>query len=772
MPREEIAMRIFFLKKWPLTVRLGVALIFTGLLPLAIYFVQFRQAVHRQLAVGQQEMQEYAAKLASKLDRALKDMERSARDFATTVDRLFAASDASPVSLEELRGLGYEWRMFTEPDKGNGHLHAKVFLTRVGPDQTALPELSLASNVYANAWNYLNKEDQWQLDRSLENGELMGNIIEQIVTALQAPNLQRKEELERVYRDIRATHSADEFMKSVKVQLHHTGVEIGLLRTSWLYITTTDGLMRIFPYHRNDGQPWDWKPQEMPYVTIPQASRQPAWTPAYWDTAGDGFMVTYSYPIIRVSDTPLRVVSFDVTLAEIEQFLRAGLSTGFERDANLFLVDGKGGILLFEGHRYFHNQPWNYHPAHPDANARDVLHWLNSNKPWLHEHVADVVHSRDKQSHGLKGNIVDDAGQRWTLAWQAIDQTGWRLAVLQTNKRVAALSSFWQSTVIAAIIAGTSIALVGVLLAGVMTRDLRRLDSVLRSSNRRSGGYVEEIRRVAGESSPEIARVAGSIAHHAHAVHFLIFKVRHEIKNPLTHLRAAQRLKEHVNDLVERLRQCQLGSLQFAEMDDQLAKINRMFDRIIFGTERISDCVELLRDEPEANLQIEVCRVDECVKAAAWIADTEYLGLDRIIKIDCDADQTILCFRVRLIRALINLLTNCGEAIKQKYGNVSDGTILVSARRDVGGVCIEIQDDGVGIRYEDCARLFQQGYSTADDPTERGYGLSVVQDIIEGLHGGSMTIESEHGRGTKVTIRIPHAVTPVKPRVATEGALP
>src|SRR5262249_15974736 len=149
------------------------------------------------------------------------------------------------------------------------------------------------------------------------------------------------------------------------------------------------------------------------------------------------------------------------------------------------------------------------------------------------------------------------------------------------------------------------------------------------------------------------AQYARTIARHAQNSHFLVFKVRHEIKNPLSHLRTAERLQKHVNDLVARLLGEQRVTEPSRDVDKRLSKINGMFALIIFATDRISDCVELLRDKPEAKLQLEICQIEPCLKVAAWIAATEYLGLDRIIKIDCDCNHTFACFRVRLIRALI-----------------------------------------------------------------------------------------------------------------------
>ena len=70
---------------------------------------------------------------------------------------------------------------------------------------------------------------------------------------------------------------------------------------------------------------------------------------------------------------------------------------------------------------------------------------------------------------------------------------------------------------------------------------------------------------------------------------------------------------------------------------------------------------------------------------------------------------------------------------------------------------LTVEDSGVGIAERDLARLGEPFFQ-AQSGTTRGFegtglGLSVVRGLVE-LHGGTMTIESEIGRGTAVTVQI------------------
>src|ERR1700741_53396 len=121
------------------------------------------------------------------------------------------------------------------------------------------------------------------------------------------------------------------------------------------------------------------------------------------------------------------------------------------------------------------------------------------------------------------------------------------------------------------------------------------------------------------------------------------------------------------------------------------------------------------------------------------------------------ADSTL--FR----RAISNVVSN---ALKHTPpgGNV---TVEVAAVRDA--VKISIKDDGVGISPEHLPRLFDRFYrvdaSRAAATAGTGLGLAIVKSIVD-LHGGSVTIESELGKGTLVTL-----VFPVPPAVKEEEIL-
>ncbi len=80
------------------------------------------------------------------------------------------------------------------------------------------------------------------------------------------------------------------------------------------------------------------------------------------------------------------------------------------------------------------------------------------------------------------------------------------------------------------------------------------------------------------------------------------------------------------------------------------------------------------------------------------------------------------------------------------------GELTVQARRDAGNIVVTVKDTGVGIPKQVASKLFTPLFTTKS--RGQGFGLPVVKRLTETL-GGNVTFESEEGKGTKFTIRLP-----------------
>ncbi|HEB11697.1 MAG TPA: GHKL domain-containing protein [Spirochaetales bacterium] len=105
----------------------------------------------------------------------------------------------------------------------------------------------------------------------------------------------------------------------------------------------------------------------------------------------------------------------------------------------------------------------------------------------------------------------------------------------------------------------------------------------------------------------------------------------------------------------------------------------------------------------------------------------------------------------RLEQVIINLIENACQALRD-----NEQGILISTSFDADHDCVEVKvrDEGAGITPENLARIKDPFFTTKRDAGGTGLGLSISATIIAD-HQGSLTITSERGKGTTVTICLP-----------------
>jgi len=214
----------------------------------------------------------------------------------------------------------------------------------------------------------------------------------------------------------------------------------------------------------------------------------------------------------------------------------------------------------------------------------------------------------------------------------------------------------------------------------------------------------------------------------------------HELRTPITILRtradvARQREREpaaYVETLVE--------------IERDAARMGAIVD----------DLLTLARaDAGERGLRTERCFFDDVVIDAVHAAQPLAERRGVALEVGAFEEAPVLGEPALLRQATLIVLDNA-----LKY-TPAGGTVTVTVGA-AGGYCsLTVRDTGVGIRSDVLSHVFERFYRGA--PAEgrepgAGLGLAIARWVAE-AHGGTVAIESEAGRGTTVTIRLPAAVS-------------
>jgi len=215
--------------------------------------------------------------------------------------------------------------------------------------------------------------------------------------------------------------------------------------------------------------------------------------------------------------------------------------------------------------------------------------------------------------------------------------------------------------------------------------------------------------------------------------------VSHELKAPLSAVQQSLFALEF--ELSKMLNESQKEKLQRAKIRiDDLIKLINSWLRVISV-----DINKLKQNFIQISVKNEISKALDSVEPYAVRKDIE------IVTCIGDTLHPVIGDGLSLSEAFVNII---GNAIKYSH----DGSkVMVNAEENGNDVVISIQDYGVGISEEDLPRIFEgffRGKSGQAVATGHGIGLAVSRQIIE-AHDGSIAVESELGKGTTFTIRLP-----------------
>ncbi|QAT51296.1 HAMP domain-containing protein [Caproiciproducens sp. NJN-50] len=218
-----------------------------------------------------------------------------------------------------------------------------------------------------------------------------------------------------------------------------------------------------------------------------------------------------------------------------------------------------------------------------------------------------------------------------------------------------------------------------------------------------------------------------------------VANVTHELKTPLTSIRGSIELLKST-DRDEKTRR-----YFYDVLDIEAERLQHLIDDMLVLSQ-----IENAKEDPSARPCAVARAAENCVARLKPIAEKSGIA----IQMQVDPSLVVSCSPTRLEQLLGNLIEN---AIKY---NRRDGRVDIIGVRQRKTAVIRVRDTGIGIAPEHFARLFERFYrvdaSRSREIGGTGLGLSIVKHLTA-LYGGEVGVESQVGKGSTFTVRLPLA---------------
>jgi signal transduction histidine kinase len=216
--------------------------------------------------------------------------------------------------------------------------------------------------------------------------------------------------------------------------------------------------------------------------------------------------------------------------------------------------------------------------------------------------------------------------------------------------------------------------------------------------------------------------------------------IAHEINNPLAGV------LNYIRLIIK-----QLSRNRFS--DEKFKEIFRYLKIMESETARCGEIVkDLLAFARRTKITMESNRIEDIINKTLNLISHELEMKELQLKKDIAPNlPKVICDFKQIQQVLLNLIYNAMEAMPNK------GTLTITANRADGAeafIEVAISDTGCGISEKDMENIFEPFFTTKEEGKGVGLGLSVVYGIIA-RHHGTISVESELGKGSTFNVRLP-----------------
>jgi len=200
------------------------------------------------------------------------------------------------------------------------------------------------------------------------------------------------------------------------------------------------------------------------------------------------------------------------------------------------------------------------------------------------------------------------------------------------------------------------------------------------------------------------------------------------------------------------------STVHSSELDYLSLEIPKAITQTLEGVDRVATIVRAMRDfsHPGTKEKIPI-DIHRAIENTVIVCRNVYMYFAELTT-DFDASMPpVPCFPGEFNQVIMNLIVNASHAIAGKRGLKADlkGKISVATRHDENWAEIRISDNGTGIPEEIRSKIFDLFFTTKEVGTGTGQGLAICHAVVVDMHGGTITFDTQIGKGTTFIVRLP-----------------
>jgi PAS domain S-box-containing protein len=215
----------------------------------------------------------------------------------------------------------------------------------------------------------------------------------------------------------------------------------------------------------------------------------------------------------------------------------------------------------------------------------------------------------------------------------------------------------------------------------------------------------------------------------------LAASIAHELNNPL------QTISLRIDSLAADFANETHKVHEFEIITDEIARMGKLVGSLLQFSRYSHQEISILDIRKETENSLELIEYHLRAQKIKVVREFE----ENLPRIQGDPQQ--------LRQVLLNLLTNASDAM-QGGGTLATHVRSCESERGIRGVSIELTDSGPGITPANLQKIWEPFFTTKPEGKGTGLGLGISRRVIESHHG-TLSIESQLGKGTTVTVFLP-----------------